>query len=126
MLKLIFGLCKSQHAADVRAQHERRAWKKDTKSIKEIHAYLNLQPHRSPIDSDGEESPEIESFEERVSQYEVENLCTQWYGDMNFGGFSYGIDSSACPSYTQSPPFASPPQNDEGDEESGEESDDDE
>jgi hypothetical protein len=30
---------------------------------------------------------------------------------MSFGGFSYSIDSSAGPSYTQSLPFASPPQN---------------
>jgi hypothetical protein len=109
MLGLIFGLFKSQHAADVRAQHDRRARKKDTKAVKEIHTHLNLQPPRSPIASEGEESPEIESIEERVSQYEVENPCTQWYGDMSFDGFSYGVDSSADPSYTQPPPFASPP-----------------
>jgi hypothetical protein len=65
MLGLLFGMCKSQHAADVKAQHERRSQKKDTKSVKEIHTHLNLQPHRSPIASEGEESLEIESFEER-------------------------------------------------------------
>jgi hypothetical protein len=70
---MMFGLCKSQHAADVKAQHEHRARKKDTKSIKEIHVHLNLQPPRSPIASEGEESPEIKSFEERVPLYVVEN-----------------------------------------------------
>jgi hypothetical protein len=43
MFSLIFGMCKSQHAADVKAQHERRARKKDTKSVKKIHSHLNLQ-----------------------------------------------------------------------------------
>jgi hypothetical protein len=50
----------------VKTQLERRAQKKDTKSIKEIHVHLNLQPPLSPIASEGEESPEIESFEERL------------------------------------------------------------
>jgi hypothetical protein len=65
MFSLIFGLCKSQHTVDVKAQHERHARKKDTKLVKEIHSYLNLQPPRPPIASEGEESPKIESFEER-------------------------------------------------------------
>jgi hypothetical protein len=68
MFSLIFGMCRSQHAANVKAQHEK------------IHAHLNLQPPRSPIASEGEESPEIESFEERVARFEVENLVQQWYG----------------------------------------------
>jgi hypothetical protein len=42
MLNLMFGMCKSQHAADVKAQHGRRARRKDTKSVKEIRAHLNL------------------------------------------------------------------------------------
>jgi hypothetical protein len=66
-------MCKSQHTDDMQAQHERRARKKDTKSIKEIHAHLNLQPPHSPIASKGEESPEIEFFEERVAHFEVKN-----------------------------------------------------
>jgi hypothetical protein len=49
MFSLIFEMCKSQHAVDVKAQHERHARKKDTKSMKEIHSHLNLQPPRSPI-----------------------------------------------------------------------------
>jgi hypothetical protein len=62
MLNLIYGMCKSQHVVDVKAHHKRCAMKKDTKSMKEIHSHLNLQPARSPITSEGEESPEIESF----------------------------------------------------------------
>jgi hypothetical protein len=42
MLNLIFGMCKSQHAVDVKAYLKRRAIKKDTKSMKEIHSHLNL------------------------------------------------------------------------------------
>jgi hypothetical protein len=45
----MFGMCKSQHAADVKAQHDRHARKKDTKSMKEIHSHLNLHPPRSPL-----------------------------------------------------------------------------
>jgi hypothetical protein len=44
MLNLMFGMCKSQYAADVTSHHERRTRKKDTKSVKEIHSHLNLQP----------------------------------------------------------------------------------
>jgi hypothetical protein len=42
MLNLMFAMCKSQHAADVKAQHERRVRRKDTKSMREIQAHLNL------------------------------------------------------------------------------------
>jgi hypothetical protein len=35
-------MCKSQHAIKVKVQHERCARWKDTKSVKEIHAHLNL------------------------------------------------------------------------------------
>jgi hypothetical protein len=37
IFSLLFGMCKFQHAIDVKTQHERRARKKDTKSMKEIH-----------------------------------------------------------------------------------------
>jgi hypothetical protein len=73
MFGLIFGMCNSQHATDVKAQHERRARMKHTKSVKEIHSHLNLQPPRSPIASDGEESPDIESYEERIAHFDEEN-----------------------------------------------------
>jgi hypothetical protein len=43
IFSLPFGICKSQHAADVKAQHERCERKKITKSVTEIHAHLNLQ-----------------------------------------------------------------------------------
>jgi hypothetical protein len=127
MLGLIFGMCKSQHAADVKALHERRARKKDTKSVKEIHSHLNLQPPRSPIASEGEESPEIESFEERLTHYEVENPVQQWYGDASFNDFEFGYGGAGSSSHP--PPFDSPPahtHNDEDHEESGDEDEDDE
>jgi hypothetical protein len=46
---LLFEMCKSQYFADVKAQHERHARKKDTMSVKEIHSCLNLQPPQSPL-----------------------------------------------------------------------------
>jgi hypothetical protein len=69
IFNLLFGICKSQHVVDVKAQHERRERKKITKSVKEIRAHLNLQPLSSPIAFEGEESPEIESFEERIARF---------------------------------------------------------
>jgi hypothetical protein len=77
IFSLLFGMCKSQHVADVKAQHERRARRKDTKSIKEIHTHLNLEPPHSPIASEGEESPEIESFEERITRFDIETPMQQ-------------------------------------------------
>jgi AraC-like DNA-binding protein len=74
IFSLLFGMCKSQHTVDVKAQHERHARRKDTKSVKEIHVHLNLQPPRSLIASEGEEILEIEYFEERISRFDVETL----------------------------------------------------
>jgi hypothetical protein len=74
MFSLIFGIYKPQHATDVKAQHERCGIKKDTKSVKEIHSHLNMQPTRSPTASEGEESPDIESFEERITRFDEEIL----------------------------------------------------
>jgi hypothetical protein len=91
----MFGMCKSQHTTDVKAQHERRARRKDTKSVKEIHAHLNLQPPRCPIASEGEESPDIESFEERVARFDVETLVQRWYGDASFSGFDFDYGGMA-------------------------------
>jgi hypothetical protein len=42
IFSLLFGICKSQHAADVRAQHEMHERRKITKSVKEIRTHLNL------------------------------------------------------------------------------------
>jgi hypothetical protein len=49
IFSLLFEMCKSQHATDVKAQHERRARRKDTKFVKEIHSHLNLQPLALPL-----------------------------------------------------------------------------
>jgi hypothetical protein len=49
IFSLLFGMCKSQHAADIRAQHERRERRKITKLVKEIHTHFNLQPTSFPI-----------------------------------------------------------------------------
>jgi hypothetical protein len=126
---LLFGMCKSQHFIKVNAQHERRARRKYTKSIKEIHAHLNLQPPRSPIASEGEESPEIESFEERFARFDEETLVQQWYRDASFSGFGFDYGGMAGTSSSHPPPFDSPPpthaHDDEG-EGSGEEDDDNE
>jgi transcription elongation GreA/GreB family factor len=65
-------MCKSQHVVDVKAQHKRRERKKITKSVKEIRAHLDLQPPSSHIASEGEESREIESFEERITHFDEE------------------------------------------------------
>jgi hypothetical protein len=72
IFSLLFGMCKSKHAIDVKAQHERHERKKITKSVKEIHTHLDLQPPSSSIASDGEESPKIESFEERIAHFNEE------------------------------------------------------
>jgi hypothetical protein len=56
----------------VKVQHERCARRKDIKFVKEINSYLNLQPLRSPIASKGEESLDIESFEERIAHFDEE------------------------------------------------------
>jgi hypothetical protein len=79
IFSLLFGMCKSQHAADVSAQYERRERKKITKSVKEIRTHLNLQPPSSSIAFEGEESPEIESFEKRIARFDEETLVQQWY-----------------------------------------------
>jgi hypothetical protein len=100
IFSLIFGMCKSQHTADVKAQHERHAGRKDTKSVKENHSHLNLQPPHSPIASEGEESPEIESFEERIARFDIETLVQQWYGDTSFSGFGFVIPDFASKTNT--------------------------
>jgi hypothetical protein len=72
IFSLLFGMCKSQHVADVRAQHDRCKRRKITKSVKEIHTHLNLRSPSSPIASEGQESLEIESFEERIARFDEE------------------------------------------------------
>jgi hypothetical protein len=115
-------MCKSQHAADVRAQHERYERRKITKSVKEIHNHLNLQPPSSSISFEGKESPEIESFEERIARFDEETPVQQWYSDVSFSGFNFdygGITgaSSSHPPLIDSPPPANPQHIEESEDE---------
>jgi hypothetical protein len=130
IFSLLFGMCKSQHVTDVNNQYERRARRKDTKSIKEIHAHLNLEPPHSLIASVGEDSPNIESFKERVARFDEEVLVQQWYGDMSFSDFSFDYDGMAGAYSSHPPHFDSPPSpqthdDDDDDDEEGDEKDDD-
>jgi hypothetical protein len=126
IFSLLFRICKSQHTIEVKAQHKKHARRKDTKLVKEIHAHLNLQPPRSPIASEGEESPDIESFEERLAHFDDETPVQQWYGDASFNGIGFHYGGMAGASSCHPPPFDSPPlahtHDDEG-EGSGEEED---
>jgi hypothetical protein len=120
-------MCKSQQATDVRAQHERRERRKITKLVKEICTHFNLQPPSCPIASGGEESPEIESFEERIARFDEETLMQQWYGDASFSGFGFDYGGRAGASSSHPPPVDSPPLvNTQNVEESEDEDDDDE
>jgi hypothetical protein len=125
-ISLLFGMCKSQHAADVRAQHERRERRKITKLVK-IRTHLNLQPPNSLIASEGEKSLEIESFEERIAHFDEETLVQQWYGNASFSGFGFDYGGMAGASSSHPPSFDSPPPaNPQNVEESEDEDDDDE
>jgi hypothetical protein len=124
---LLFEMCKSQHAADVSAQYERRERRKITKSVKRIRTHLNLLPPSSPIVSEGEESPEIETFEERIARFYEEIPVQQWYGDASFSGFGFDYGGMARASSSRPPPVDSPPPaNPQNVEESDDEDDDDE
>jgi hypothetical protein len=108
IFSLLFRMCKSQHAVDVKAQHERREIRKIIKSVKEIRTHLNLQLPSSPIAFEGEESPEIESFEERIARFDEETPVQQWYGDASFSGFGFDYGDMAGASSSHLPPFNSP------------------
>jgi hypothetical protein len=74
---------------------------------------LNLQPPSSPIASEGEENPKIESFEERIAHFDKETLVQQWYGNASFSGFSFDYgglvgSSSSHPPLVDSPLPANP------------------
>jgi hypothetical protein len=127
IFSLLFWMCNSQHAADVRAQHERRERRKIIRSVKEIRIHLNLQPPSSPIASEGEESLEIESFEERIARFDEKTPVQQWYGDVSFSGFGFDYGGMDGGSSSHSPPFDSPPPaNPQNVEESKDKDDDDE
>jgi hypothetical protein len=98
-------MCKSQSAADVRAQHEMRERRKITKSVKEICTHLNLQPSSPLIASESEESPEIESFDEIIARFdEKKTPVQQWYGDASFNGFDFDHGGMAGASSSHPPP----------------------
>jgi hypothetical protein len=63
----------------------------------------------SPIVFEGEESPGIESFEERIARFEVETLVQQWYGEASFSGSSFDYYGMAGASSSHPPPFDPPP-----------------
>jgi hypothetical protein len=101
-------MCKSQHAADVRAQYERCERRKITKLVKEIRTHLNLQPPSPTIASEGEESPKIESFEERITRFDEETLVQQWHNDVSFSGFGFDYGGMAGASSSHPHSFDSP------------------
>jgi hypothetical protein len=123
---LLFGMCKSQYAVDVRAQHEKHERRKITKSVKQIRTHLNLQPPSSPIVSEGEESSQIEAFEERIARFDEETPVQQWYGDTSFSGFDFDYGGMAEASSSHPSPIDSPPENPRNVEESDDEYNDDE
>jgi hypothetical protein len=108
IFSLLFGMCKYQHATDVRAQHERRERRKITKLVKEICTHLNLQAPSSHIASEGEESSEIELFEERIARFDEETLVQRWYDDVSFSGFSFDYGGMVGASSSHPHPFDSP------------------
>jgi hypothetical protein len=109
IFSLLFGMCKSQHTTDVRAQYERRERRKITKSVKGIHTHLNLQPLSPPIASEGEESIEIKTFKERIARFDEETLVQQWYCDASFSGFGFDYGGMVVASSSHPPPIDSPP-----------------
>jgi hypothetical protein len=98
--------------------------------VKEIHSYLNLQPPRSPIASEGGESLDIESFEERIAHFDEETPVQHGYANASFNSFGFDFGATTGASSSHPPPFDSPPltnsQNDDEGEESEEKDDDDE
>jgi hypothetical protein len=77
--------------------------------VKEICTHLNLQPPSSPIASEGKESPEIKSFEERIARFDKKTPVQQWYGDVSFSDFGFNYGGMAGASSFHPPPFDSPP-----------------
>jgi hypothetical protein len=88
---------------------------------------LNLQPPSSSIASEGEESPEIESFEESIARFDEETPVQQWYDNASFSGFGFDYRGMTGASSSHPPPVDSPPPaNLQHVEESEDEDDDDE
>jgi hypothetical protein len=70
---------------------------------------LNLQPPSSPIASEGEENPEIESFEESIARFDEETPVQHWYGNASFSGFGFDYGGMTGASSSHPPPVDSPP-----------------
>jgi hypothetical protein len=70
---------------------------------------LNLQPPSSSIVFEGEESPKIKTFEERITRFDEETLVQQWYSDASFSGFGFNYGGMARASSSHPPPVDSPP-----------------
>ncbi len=70
---------------------------------------MNLQPPSSSIVFEGEESPKIKTFEERITRFDEETPVQQWYSDASFNGFGFDYGSMAGASSSHPPPFDSPP-----------------
>jgi hypothetical protein len=68
-----------------------------------------LQPPSSPIASEGEESPKIVSFVERIARFDEETLMQQWYSDESFSGFGFDYGGMVGASSSHPSPFDSPP-----------------
>jgi hypothetical protein len=98
---------------------------KSPKSVKEIRTHMNLHPPSSHITFEGEESPEIESFEERIAHFDEETLVQQWYGDASFSGFGFDYGGMAGASSSHPPPVDSPPPSNPQNVEESEDEDDD-
>jgi hypothetical protein len=71
----------------------------------------------------GEESPDIETFEEIIAHFDEDTPMQQWYGDVSFSGFGFDLGGIVSASSSHPPPFDSPPANPQDDEESEEEED---
>jgi hypothetical protein len=74
---------------------------------------------------------EIESFEERITQFEDETPVQPWYGEASFSGFGFDYGGMADAFSSHPPPFDSPPSaqthdDDDDDDDEEEEDDDDE
>jgi hypothetical protein len=88
---------------------------------------LKLTAPSSPIASEGEENPKIESFEERIARFDKETPVQQWYGDASFSGFGFDYGGMAGASLSHPPPIDSlSPANPQNAEESQDKDEDDE
>ena len=61
----MFGMCRD---IQVRKQKEREAKRKDTRTLKQIAARLELEPPRSPLSYEAASEPEIE--EQQQARYD--------------------------------------------------------